>query len=44
MLYRLAADLEDRPTVGVSVLGQAGCAGDAEELAAMDAVVHWFGD
>ena len=44
ILHRSAADHESRPTVRMSVLTYVGGTCDEEELAAMDAVVHWFGD
>ena len=44
MLHRLAADQEGHTTVGMALLIHANGEWDEEELAAMDAVVHWFGD
>lgn len=41
---RLTATLEDRAAMNVSLPDRVGGDWDAEELAAMDAVVHWFGD
>jgi hypothetical protein len=44
MLPRLVVVQEGHTPVDGSVLAHPCRAWDAEELAAMDAVVHWFGD
>ena len=44
VLHRSAADQERRTTVDVLVLAQPYEECDAEELVAMDVVVHCFGD